>query len=299
MKAAAKILVTGGCGYVGSELVKELTNRGIEYLSVDNRVAVVEKGQVRADLRERARVLELINTFKPEMLVHCATHSALAYRDHFVNAFRDDALVISNILESLTGLAACRLVAFSSSYCYSGLSTQLPASEDMPLQASHNFGVAKLFFEQLMARVHISTVVFRLSSVFGPGTALHPNAILGMAKECFESGKLTVWGSGTRKMQYIHVGDAVRYILGASAVDPGVYNLGGNEYTSVAETAKAIADFFGVEMEFLRDKREGETLPFMSTGKLKRAFGDDITPFARSLGSYLEFLNATRSAHKD
>jgi nucleoside-diphosphate-sugar epimerase len=297
MKTVSKILVTGGRGYVGSSLVKELDNRGIEYLAVDKTSAAVKKRQLSIDLRDRAKTLELVTAFKPDMLIQCATHSALAYRDHFVEALRDDVSVTSNILDSLAGLAGCRLVAFSSSYCYSGLPTQLLASEEAPpLQASHNFGIAKLFFEQLLTRVHANTVIFRLSSVFGPGVAPHPNAILALAKECLVSGKLTVWGAGTRMMQYVDIGDAVRYILGAGSVDPGVYNLGGNEYTSVAETATAIANFFGVKVEFLRDKKEGETLPLMDTTKLKRAFGDQITPFAKSLRSYLEFLRATQAA---
>jgi nucleoside-diphosphate-sugar epimerase len=153
-----------------------------------------------------------------------------------------------------------------------------------------------LFFEQLMMRTHPRTIVFRLSSVFGPGVARHPNAIFGMAKECIETKKLTVWGAGSRKMQYIHMADALTYICEANSAKAGIYNLGGDEYRSVAETAMRIAEFFGVEMILVRDKKEGETLPFMDTTKLKKEFGERMTPFDKSLTSYLNLVRATELA---
>ncbi len=288
-KANKKILVTGGFGYVGGELVKQLEKHGIDYLSVDKKNAPGKK-TILLDLCDKKATAELIQKFRPDILVHCGTNSALAYRDSFLESFRDDAAAIANILESLSKLPACRLIYFSSSYVYSGQDIKKPVDESAVLNPSHNFGVAKSFFEQFALRNNSSTVVFRLSSVFGPGNALNPNAVFNMAKECIKAGQLTVWGTGSRKMQYVYMSDVLACIYEAFALQPGIYNLGGSEYLSVAESAKMISAFFGAKVVFLKDKKEGETLPFMGTAKLKRSAAAHIIPFKDSLKEYLSLL---------
>jgi UDP-glucose 4-epimerase len=291
MKVGSRVLVTGGLGYVGGALLRRFEREGIGYLSVDKRYTRSQTNTAAIDLCDRPAAT-VIGDYRPDILVHCGTNSALAYRDSFVQAFREDALATANLLEALAGHRDCRLVYFSSSYCYSGVPRTETVSEERPLQPSHNFGISKAFFEQLVTRVHPDTVVFRLSSVFGPGNAMHPNAVFDMAKECFDTGKVTVWGSGSRNMQYSYIDDVVSYIAAAPALAPGLYNLGGDEYLTVAESAKLIAETLGAELVFLPDKREGETLPFMLTDKLKRSAGNHLTPFVAALVGYLKMLAA-------
>jgi len=292
MTGGMQILVTGGFGYVGTALVQELERRGINYLSVDKRYPPGSANQVSIDLRNDQQTADVIERYSPTVLVHCGTNSALAYRDNFLEAFREDAAALTNLLAQLSNRPGCRLISISSSYCYSALPTQNPVVEATPLQPSHSFGIAKAFFEQLAFRCHPNTVVFRLSSVFGPGNAVHPNAIFNLTQECLETGRLTIWGTGSRKMQYVYIGDVVAYLIEAFSLPAGLYNLGGNEYLSVAESAKIITSSLKGELVFLKDKSEGETLPFMDNAKLKRHGGDRITPFEVSLKEYLDFLQS-------
>ena len=294
-KSGKRVLVTGGFGYIGSELVRQLARHEIDHLSVDMKNPE-GKNTLSLDLCNKIKTAGVIEKFKPDVFVHCGTHSALAYRDRFLASFNEDAAALTNILEALAKLPSCRLIYFSSSYVYSGLAPSEPIVESTPLQPSHNFGVAKSFFEQLALRGHPSTVVFRLSSVFGPGNALNPNAVFNMAKECLESGSLTVWGAGSRKMQYVSMQDVLTYICEAFTLQPGVNNLGGSEYPSVAESAGAIAEFFRAKVVFLDGKKEGETLPFMDTAKLKQSVANHFTPFSDSLNEYLELLRTEFSA---
>lgn len=288
-KSGKRVIVTGGFGYIGSELVKQLEKHSIDCLSVDKKNPPGRRS-IRIDLCDKEAAASAIKKFRPDIFVHCGTNSALAYRDHFLESFRDDAAALANILEALSQFPACRLICFSSSYVYSGLDIKKPVNEAAILNPSHNFGVAKSFFEQLVLRVHPGTVVFRLSSVFGPGNALNPNAVFGMAKECLKTGQLTVWGTGSRKMQYVYMSDVLAGICEAFALEPGIYNLGGREYIPVAESAKMIAEFFGAKVTFLKDKKEGETLPFMDCSKLRRAPANSITLFSDSLNEYLGLI---------
>jgi UDP-glucose 4-epimerase len=287
-----RVLVTGGLGYIGGALLRRFEQDGIDYLSVDKRYPHSDGGAVAIDLCDRAATAELIKSCRPEVVVHCGTNSALAYKDGFLPAFREDAEATVNLIEALAHYRDCRLVYFSSSYCYSGMARAESVSEATPLQPSHNFGLSKAFFEQLVTRVHPNSVVFRLSSVFGPGNALHPNAVFEMANECLNTGQVTVWGSGSRNMQYVHIDDVVSYLAVVPTLAPGVYNLGGDEYLSVAESAKMIADALGAKLMFLPDRQEGETLPFMLTDKIRLYLGNHFTPFNIALGKYLRLLAA-------
>jgi nucleoside-diphosphate-sugar epimerase len=294
MNDRKKILVTGGCGYVGSELVKELDHEGFDYLSVDRANPATEGKTVALDLCDRKSTVSLFREFNPTVIVHCGTNSAIAYRDRFVESFREDTEAISNILEVLKDRPGCRLIYFSSSYVYSGLPSKLPVKESTRLQPLHNFGLAKSFFEQMVLRVHPNTIVFRLSSVFGPGNALHPNTVFNMARECLETGKVTVWGAGSRRIQYVYMRDVLDRICAAFTLKPGVYNLGCNEYLSVAESARMIAGFLGAKVIFLKDKQEGETLPKMDIARLRRSSDGRMTPFRESLKEYLTLLRDKR-----
>ena len=296
-----RVLITGGLGYIGTQLVEQMKKYHIDYISVDNRNTenLVGPEFLQFDLLDKQKTSECIENFRPDFIVHCATNSALDYYNKFLESFKKDSQALINILEALSKFPNCRLIFFSSSYVYNRLNPTKPVIETDLMQPTHNFGIARLFFEQLILKTHKNSVVFRLSSVFGPGNASHPNAIINMTKEYFETGQLTVWGSGSRMMQYIYIKDVVKYICEAFFLQPGIYNIGGDEYLPIAVVAKLIADFFSARTVFLKDKHEGETLPLMDTNKLKSTSNTNhFTPFSQALEEYLKSFKVAKAMEK-
>ena len=291
-----RILITGGLGYIGSETFKMVQEYYPECLAIDKLVDV--SGNVQSlDLKDAAKTSKIITNFKPDVIIHCATHSALAYRDHLLNSFQEDFSATVNILNALVGLPDCRFIYLSSSYVYSGLPADRNYDESSPLAPQHNFGIVKSFFEQFILKIHPNTVVFRLCSVFGSGQAMHPNVTLAFAQECLKNHSLTVWGKGERKLQYIYIKDVVNIIL--RSLTAGIYNLGGDDYVSVRDTADDIAKFFRVKVNFLENKPEGETLPFLSNQKIKNNLKNDLfTPFSIALNEYLKSLDLLRKGFR-
>ena len=242
IQAKKRVLITGGSGYIGSQVVAKLEENQVEYLSID-KLNPSSGRKLRFNLCNKEKTLQAIEEFKPNVVIHAGTHSANAYAKNFFPSFQEDFNGLSNILEALSKILDTRLVYFSSSYVYSGLEGEDNVGENSLLRPSHNFGIAKSFFEQFILKNHPNSVVFRLSSVFGPGNALSPNAIYNMISESLEKGQLSVWGLGTRRMQYIYIKDVVRFIERSIFLEAGIYNLGGDDYVSVADAAKIISQF--------------------------------------------------------
>lgn len=276
-----RILVAGSAGYIGSRLVPFLTN-----CCPDVSICAIDKA-AGFDLSHRQKTIDAIRQFCPDAVIHLATHSALAYRDRFLNSFKEDAEVLYPILEGVGALPDCRLYFISTSYVYSGLSENEKVSEESPLKPSHPFGMAKAFFEQLILNNHSDSVIFRLFSVFGRGNYLFPNSVHAMVQECMEKQTVTVWGEGRRKVQYVYMQDVLECLLKGFSIAPGIYNVGGDEYLTTAEAARKIAQVFGGEVIFLKDKKEGETLPFGDNRKIKQVCSrDGFTPFAKAVQEY-------------
>lgn len=280
-----RVILTGGAGFIGGEVEKWLMAAGHQYLCVDRQYALGDGTHYPVEVAGK-EAQQLIGDFQPDALIHAGTHSAEAYRREFRKSFDEDYRAAHVLVQTLEKFSECRLIAFSSSYVYSGLSPTAEVDEEAPLRSSHPFGVAKSFFEQYFLRTHPSSVIFRLSSVFGPGQAQHPNAVTQMIREAKEEGQVTVWGEGARMMQYVWIGDVVAAVETALTLPAGTYNLGGSEYVSVAAVAAAITEATAARVEFLREKQEGESLPFMRTDRITAA-GWKATPLTQSLSRYI------------
>ena len=286
-----KILVAGCNGYIGTELVNQLDLNDIEYVGID-KTKSTNNNRFCFNLCDKEKVEDLISSQAPDYLFHMGTHSALAYKNNFLESFYEDMEALYNLFSSLKNRNNLKLIYFSSSYVYSGLRSHKPVNEKTLLTPTHNFGLAKSFFEEMILRIRPNSIIFRLSSVFGHGNYLHPNAIKVMAQEAMQDNLLTIWGKGERKMQYVFLEDVVRCVLRGVNLLPGIYNLGGNNYETVDATATHIAEYFGTLTKKLPEKKEGETLPFMDNQKLINALGhESFSDFKASLTQYLSDIS--------
>ena len=283
------IIIAGSNGYIGNQFAQYLDNNKIKYVEID-KLPSKKKYQYRFNLIDKKKIQDLIKQVTPDYFFHFATHSALAYKNNFLNSFSEDNNALVNIINGLnkSQSSKCKLIYFSSSYVYSGLDIENTVDEKTILAPCHNFGLAKMFFEQMLLREYSNSIIFRLSSVFGEGNYLHPNAIEVMAKEAIKNNTLTVWGHGKRKMQYVFLDDVVKNIIALSGVSSGIFNLCSNNYSTVKDTAEIIANYFNSEIKMLNDKKEGETLPFIENNKIIKVVKDNLfSDFEDSLKAYL------------
>lgn len=251
----SKFLVTGGAGFIGSNLVDELINQGHEVIVIDN-LATGKKEQVNSkanfyelDLRNLEDIRSLFKgvdfVFHEAALarVQPSIKDPVKYHDSNVNA-------TLNVLVAARDAKVKKMIYASSSSVY-GDQKKMPLTEDMAVTPISPYALQKYMGEEycrLFSYVYqLPTVCLRYFNVYGPrmateGAYASVVSIFGQQRQKGEP--LTVAGDGTNLRTYTYVEDIVRAnILAAQSdiADGRAINAG----QSTEYTANQIAKIFG------------------------------------------------------
>jgi dTDP-4-dehydrorhamnose reductase len=90
------IFVLGGSGYIGSQIVEKLKKQYPKSLiSIDKRKNPNLKQNIQINLNSKNKILKLFNKYRPNIIINCATHSALAYENKLQGSFNEDYKIIT------------------------------------------------------------------------------------------------------------------------------------------------------------------------------------------------------------
>jgi UDP-glucose 4-epimerase len=262
-----KCLVTGGAGFIGSNLADALLARGDEVTVVDNlstgrRVnldgALAAGAElVELDIREGEALSRLATEKRPERIFHLAAQ--IDVRKSLADPFFDAGVNVggtANVLEAARASDCARVVSISTGGAIygEGQGQQLPLPEDAPIAPLSAYGQSKFAAEgyvSLYERLYgLSGVSLRLGNVYGPrqdplGEAGVIAIFCGLLKQ---GGRPKVFGDGTQTRDYIYVGDVVSAALAAGESDAtGAVNIGTGLETNVLELIEALKGLSGNE----------------------------------------------------
>jgi UDP-glucose 4-epimerase len=275
-----RTLVTGGAGFIGSNLVDALLARGDEVTVVDdlstgrqeNLEGALGAGAtlVEADIRDRSAIEGVAAEAKPEVVFHLAAQ--IDVRKSVADPAFDASINVggtANVLEAARAAGARRVVFTSTGGAIygEGDGQALPLSEDAPLAPEAPYGQSKFAAEgylSLYERLYgLSSVSLRLGNVYGPRQdPLGEAGVIAIFCGRLRAGRRpTVFGDGRQTRDYIYVGDVVSAALAAAESDTtGAINVGTGVETDVLELARLLGelgDAEGFEPE-LAPHRTGE-----------------------------------------
>jgi UDP-glucose 4-epimerase len=257
-----KALVTGGAGFIGSNLSDSLLARGDEVIVVDdlstgkreNLDGALGAGAklIEADIRDRAALEQLAAAEKPEVIFHLAAQ--IDVRKSIADPAFDASINVggtANVLEAAR-VAGARRVVFSSTggaIYGEGEGQELPLAEDAPLAPEAPYGQSKFAGEgylSLYERLYdLSTIPLRLGNVYGPRQdPLGEAGVIAIFCGKLRAGERpTVFGDGKQTRDYIYVGDVVAAMLAAAEAETtGPVNIGTGIETDVLELAQALGE---------------------------------------------------------
>jgi UDP-glucose 4-epimerase len=270
-----RCLVTGGAGFIGSNLVDALLARGDEVTVVDdlstgrlvNLDPALAAGAelVELDIRQGAELSALAAERRPQRIFHLAAQ--IDVRKSLEDPAFDAAINVggtANVLEAARAAGCGRVVFVSTGGAIygEGEGQELPLEESAPIAPMSAYGQSKSAAEGYLAlyeRLYgLSGISLRLGNVYGPrqdplGEAGVIAIFCGLVKE---GGRPTVFGDGKQTRDYIYVGDVVAAAIAAADSDAtGAINVGTGRETDVLELVETLRELSG------RDDFEPEFAP--------------------------------------
>jgi UDP-glucose 4-epimerase len=262
-----RTLVTGGAGFIGSNLVDALLARGDAVTVVDdlstgrreNLDAALAAGAELAelDVREGAALAELAGEARPEAIFHLAAQ--IDVRKSVADPAFDAAVNVggtANVLEAARAAGSPRVVSISTGGAIygEGEGQALPLAEDAPIAPLSPYGQSKFAAEGYVAlyeRLHgLSGVSLRLGNVYGPRQdPLGEAGVIAIFCGRLRAGERpTVFGDGRQTRDYVYVGDVVAAALVAAGSEArGAINVGTGVETDVLELARRLGELGGGE----------------------------------------------------
>jgi len=294
-----KVLVTGGLGFIGSNLAIRLVEAGASVTIVDSMLPgcganPFNVASVESEIRVIAADVGDPEEFSAQLAETQIVFNLAGEISHSRSMEQPERDLQVNTLSQLRFLLACREYCPAARIVYAGTRQvygkpeYLPVDEHHPIHPVDFNGVHKYAAMQyhllLARRGDLDCIALRLSNVYGPRMALHlpQQGFLGVyLRQALEGKPIMVYGDGSQLRDPVHVGDVVdAFLLAgvASRLDSRKFNIGGPQVVCVGEIAATVACLGGAtavhEIPFPDDARRIDVGSYYSeTARARRELG--------------------------
>jgi UDP-glucose 4-epimerase len=243
-----RILITGGAGCLGSNLIEHWLPLGHEILVVDNFAtgkrevvpAVPGLTVVEGDIADSVLLEKAFADFMPEVVIHAAA----AYKDpdNWAEDTRTNVMGSAYVARLSKANIVKRLINFQTALCY-GRPTRLPIPTDHPTAPFTSYGITKTAGEQFMLLSGVPTLTLRIANVTGPRLAIGPIPTfykrLKAEQNCFCSDS---------SRDFLDMSDFLAFMdLAIKADAPtGVFNIASGEAHSIKEIFDLVTRYLGL-----------------------------------------------------
>ena len=282
----SKVIVTGGAGFIGSNLVDRLITEGHEVICMDNESSLVNEQfywnskaiNVKVDIRKLDSIIEFFTGV--DYVFHLAGQSRIQLSiNNPLETLEINIMGTANVLEA-SRVKKIKKVIYSTTSSYYGLKNNVPNVETQPEDCLNPYSLSKVTGDKL-CKIYselysLQTITLRYFCVYGNREPLRGEfaPVIGLFLRQFKEGKpLTIVGDGMQIRDFTHIEDVVKanvMVMNNNLVKSGeVYNVGSGASLSILEIAHLISQ----NIIFI-PPRVGEARASMAnTEKIKNHFG--------------------------
>src|SRR5579859_756052 len=306
----SRVLVTGGSGFLGKQLLQVLAERGYQH--------VLAPRHAEYDLTRADQVAACLADLRPDAIVHLAAvvGGIGANRARPGEFFYQNLIMGVELMERARLAGVQKFVAIGTICAYPKF-TPVPFREDdlwdgYPEETNAPYGLAKkMLLVQAQAyrqQFGFNGVYLLPTNLYGPGDNFHPtdaHVIPDMIRKCqdaVDSGvdAITLWGTGNPTREFLYVRDCAEGVIAALEQYNGgePVNLGSGEEIRIGDLAHLIAAATGFEGEIRFDtsQPDGQPRRKVDASRAKTEFGwQSTTSFPDGLRATVDWYRATRS----
>ncbi|HDN83612.1 MAG TPA: SDR family oxidoreductase [Candidatus Altiarchaeales archaeon] len=288
-----KVLVTGGAGFIGNNLVKALIKEGIEAIVIDNfssgRMENLKRWKekikiYKVDIRDRSKLEEIFRKEKPEVVYHLAAQvNVVKSVEDPVDDASINVLGTINLLDLAAKTGVEKFIYASSGGAVYGEPKYLPVDEHHSIEPISPYGLSKFVGEEYIRLYHklydLPYMILRYSNVYGPGQSgeMESGVIAIFISRMLKKERPIIFGDGFQTRDFIFIDDVTKAnILSMEKnIKAGIFNIGSGKETSVIEIFELLRDILRLEIEpIYSNPREGEVRRiYLNIEKAKNILG--------------------------
>lgn len=251
-----RVLVVGGCGFIGSHVVDRLVARGHTVRVLDQhyeqyRDPVAGVDYAIGSFADRMTLIEALTQI--EIVYHLAstTFPGTADLDPIAD-MKDNLIATIGMIETMLEMDITRILFLSSGGTVYGPSHGGPIDEDHPLLPANSYGIVKVAIERyldMFARVRrLAPIVIRAANPYGPRQAhVGVQGVISTFLQRLKRGEpVEIWGDGTVVRDFFYVEDLANLCVTAGCSErTGVFNAGSGRGTSLNELVEIVSRVTG------------------------------------------------------
>tara|TARA_Y100000590_G_scaffold57842_1_gene60911 strand:- start:4036 stop:4902 length:867 start_codon:yes stop_codon:yes gene_type:complete len=265
------ILILGHTGYIGSSIYTKLKKnlKGVKIVGISSKKINL------TNLSQSKKIKKLIN--KNTTLIICA-----AIKSDLGNSFGTyikNIRIAENILSNIQDIHLNKIILFSSNAVYGVFKKNKLITEKTPLYPDTFYGLAKVVTEKLFElslNQHNKNklIILRPTSIYGPNEKITPNTPSGHLKKILNNEKISLWGNGEEKRDFLFIEDLENIVLKLiNKKFTGILNLATGESVSYADSIKKISKLLNKKIIFYKKTRTTKLVDKVySTRKIKKHF---------------------------
>lgn len=296
--AGKKVLITGGLGFIGSNLAHALVEHGASVTIVDALLPLYGGSEFNvADIKDRVEVV--IGDIRDAQLMEKLVVGRdiiynLAAQVSYIDSQKEPFLDLDingkghlTVLEAVRAHAPQASVIFSSSRMVYGRILTTPVAEDHPTEPLSLYGIHKLlgekYYQYYTKTFGIRTVSVRIPNPYGPRQQMKHNkySIVGwFVRQAMENKTITIFGDGAQERDYLYIDDITSAFLRLTAQGESgnVYNIGTHERIRFVDMVDAVVAEVGQghkeHVPWPKDYEKNETGNYIAdTAKIHQATG--------------------------
>lgn len=282
-------LVTGGAGFIGAHVTRELIQLGHRVIVLDDLSGGFEENVhpearfIQGSITDHALIGQVFSETEIDYVYHLAAYAAEGL-SHFIKRFNYTNNLIGSvnlINESIKHKVKC--FVFTSSIAVYGKG-QLPMREDTLPQPEDPYGIAKLAVEMDLRTAHemfgLNYIVFRPHNVYGEYQNLgdkYRNVVGIFMNQLMQDKPLTIFGDGSQTRAFSYIGDLAPVIARSVDIRPAyneVFNIGADKEYTVNELAHAVCEVMGKQGSVRHTEARNEVMhAYADHSKVEKVFG--------------------------